>query len=107
VALSETTVGVLIGAGATVAGSLVTGLLAFLLDSRRRRWEDSRRWDEPRRLAYASYFDAARTALTIADVFLDALIQLDKADQAFKAAKEQREDQASPADIARLIYRGL
>ncbi len=29
-ALSETTIGVLIGAAATVGGSLVTGLLAFL-----------------------------------------------------------------------------
>src|SRR5262245_4098190 len=50
VALSDTTIGLLIGAGATVGGSLATGLLACLVDSRRRRWEDGRRWDRARRL---------------------------------------------------------
>ena len=62
-ALSETTVGVLIGAGATVGGSLVTGLLAFLVDSRRRRWEDRRTWDEVRQRSYASFHYTARQAI--------------------------------------------
>jgi hypothetical protein len=63
-ALSETTVGVLIGAGATVGGSLVTGLLAFLVDSRRRRWEDDRRWDDVRRRASVDFIAASRMAIT-------------------------------------------
>jgi hypothetical protein len=102
VALSETTVGVLIGAGATVAGSLVTGLLAFLVDSRRRRWEDKRRWDEPRRHAYATYLEAARWAQAVADTLLEALIHLDRSNQLFKAVEEQREDQPDVADVVKL-----
>ncbi len=61
-ALTDTQVGALIGAGATVAGGLVTGGIGFLVDARRRRWEDQRRWDEARRRTYVDFFAASRKA---------------------------------------------
>src|SRR5262245_21419620 len=67
VGLSATTTGVLIGAGATVGGSLVTGLLGRLVSIRRRRREDRRRWVGGRRHADAHFLQAARDAYVAAD----------------------------------------
>lgn len=105
-ALSETTIGVLIGAGATVGGLLVTGLLACLVDSRRRRWEDGRRWDGARRLACANFLEAARNAYVTADDMLETLIQHKEFGQRFKAAEERfeaaKKGRGEPPNIAEL-----
>lgn len=106
VELSETTIGVLIGAGATVGGSLVTWLLACLVGSRRRRWEDGRRWDRARRLACANFLGAARNAYMTADDMLETLIQHKEFGQRFKAAEAQfeaaKKGRGKPPNIAEL-----
>jgi hypothetical protein len=106
VALSETTTGVLIGAGATVGGSLVTGLLACLVDSRRRRWQDGRRWVGARRHADANFLEAARNAYVTADDMLETLIQHKEFATRFKAAEQRfeaaKKGLAEPPNIAEL-----
>jgi hypothetical protein len=51
-----------IGAGAVLAGVLITGGFGLVFDGRRRRWEDRRRWHDDRRRAYAELLFAARFA---------------------------------------------
>jgi hypothetical protein len=51
-----------IGAGAALAGVLITGGFGLVFDRRRRRWEDRRRWHDDRRRAYAELLFAARFA---------------------------------------------
>jgi hypothetical protein len=62
-ALTDTQTGALIGAGATVVGGLLTGGIGFLIDSRRRRWEDDRRWDDARRRALVDFVAASQMAI--------------------------------------------
>ena len=50
----------MIGALAALAGVLVTGAFGLILEKRRRQWEDHRRWQDPRRDAYAEVLYAAR-----------------------------------------------
>jgi hypothetical protein len=40
VKLSDPGATAIIGAGAALAGVLLSGVMAFVIDSRRRRWED-------------------------------------------------------------------
>jgi hypothetical protein len=91
VGLSATTTGVLIGAGATVGGSLVTGLLGRLVSSRRRRREDRRRWIGARRHADANFLQAGRDAYLAADEMLETLIRHKDFAQRFRAAERQFE----------------
>jgi hypothetical protein len=51
-----------IGAGAALAGVLLTGGFGLVFDRRRRSWEDRRRWHDDRRRAYAELLFAARFA---------------------------------------------
>jgi hypothetical protein len=91
VGLSETTTGVLIGAGATVGGSLVTGLVSCLVRGRRRRREDRRRWIGARRHADANFLEAGRNAYVAADEMLETLIRHKGFAQRFRAAERQFE----------------
>ncbi len=50
----------MIGALAALAGVLVTGGFGLILERQRREWEDHRRWQDPRRDAYAEFLYAAR-----------------------------------------------
>jgi predicted DNA-binding protein len=61
-AMSDTVTGAVIGGGAALAAGIVAGTFALLLDSRRRQWEDARRWDDVRRKAYVDFISAARGA---------------------------------------------
>lgn len=51
-----------IGAGAALAGVLITGGFGLAFDRRRRNWEDRRRWHDDRRRAYAELLFTARFA---------------------------------------------
>ena len=51
-----------IGAGAALAGVLLTGGFGLAFDWRRRSWEDRRRWHDDRRRAYAELLFTARFA---------------------------------------------
>lgn len=104
--MSETTTGVLIGAGATVGGSLVTGLLGCVVRSRRRRRDDRRRWVGARRHADANFLEAGRNAYVAADEILETLIRHKDFAQRFRAAERQFEAAkmglTEPPDIAEL-----
>jgi len=63
VKLSDPGATALIGAGAALAGVLLSSAVTFVIDSRRRRWEDQRRWDETRQRSYASFHYTARQAI--------------------------------------------
>jgi hypothetical protein len=106
VGLSETTTGVLIGTGATVGGSLVTGLLGCVVRSRRRRRDDRRRWVGARRHADANFLEAGRNAYVAADEILETLIRHKDFAQRFRAAERQFEAAkmglTEPPDIAEL-----
>jgi hypothetical protein len=56
VAVSDTVV----GAGAALAGVLVTAMAGALNDRRRRRWEDERRWADRKRERYLDLLGASR-----------------------------------------------
>jgi hypothetical protein len=52
-----------VGAGAVVAGVLVTGAFSILNDRRRRRWEDDRRWADRKRERYLDLLAASREVM--------------------------------------------
>jgi hypothetical protein len=64
-AVSET----IVGAGAALAGVLITMLANFLLDKRRHHWEDERRWAEVKR---AQYVDLLGTSRSMFDALVHA-----------------------------------
>jgi hypothetical protein len=49
-----------VGAGAALAGVLVTAVASALNDGRRRRWEDERRWADRKRERYLDLLAASR-----------------------------------------------
>lgn len=51
----------LIGSATTLAGVLLTGVIAWRIDVGRRRHEEARRWDERRRTTYQDFVDATWT----------------------------------------------
>src|SRR6266540_2068543 len=63
VKLSDPGAAALIGAGAALAGVMLTSAVTFVIDSRRRSREDDRRWYDARRLAYVNFHYTARRAL--------------------------------------------
>jgi hypothetical protein len=50
----------MIGAGSALGGVVVAGVFGLILDHRRRQWDDERRWQDPRRRAYAELLFTAR-----------------------------------------------
>jgi hypothetical protein len=52
-----------LGAGAALAGVLVTAVAGALNDGRRRRWEDERRWADRKRERYLDLLEASRAVM--------------------------------------------
>ena len=61
--LSDSGAAALIGAGAALAGVVLSSTVTLVMDIRRRIWEDDRRWHDARRLAYVNFHYTARRAL--------------------------------------------
>lgn len=97
--LSDPGATAIIGAASALAGVLLSSLVTLWVESRRRKWEGRRRWDDPRRRAYVNFLVAARGAHTVVDALLESLSALDEAGQAMKAIEEKREGRP---DLAKL-----
>ncbi len=94
--LSDPGATAIIGAVSVLAGVLLSSVVTLWIERRRHKWEDRRRWDDPRRQAYGDFLHTAgrawRAQIRLGEFFIAAREQLEALDRALVEGGEAPDD---------------